>query len=164
MKLSIKSFVGIFALGLCVSLAAEKTATSSAPGPAKPDSPTSQTLSSGFNNQQIIETWGWIIAQEKRVAEIEISEAELSAFLKGVAAGFKGQSVSYDLEKIYPDVERMAKARREKLVRAITEKNQAEAKTFFTELDKNTNVVKLPSGIRYEIGRASCRERVSYHV
>jgi FKBP-type peptidyl-prolyl cis-trans isomerase len=153
MKLSIKSFVGIFALGLCVSLAAEKTATSSAPGPAKPDSPTSQTLSSGFNNQQIIETWGWIIAQEKRVAEIEISEAELSAFLKGVAAGFKGQPVSYDLDKIFPDVERMAKARREKVVRTITEKNEAEAKVFFTGLDKNTNVVKLPGGVRYEIIR-----------
>jgi len=170
MKLSsIKFFVGVFALGLCVSLAAEKTATSSAPGPAKPDSPASQTLSSGFNNQQIIETWGWIIAQEKGVAKIEISEAELSAFLKGVAAGFKGQPVSYDLDKIFPDVERVAKARREKLVRAITEKNEAEAKNFFAEMEKNTNTVRLPDGLRYLItkpGSGPCpkpRQTVNWH-
>jgi FKBP-type peptidyl-prolyl cis-trans isomerase len=151
MKLSIKFFVGVFALELCVSLAAEKTTTSSAPGPAKPDPAASQTLSSGFNNQQIIETWGWIIAQEKRVAEIEVSEAELSAFLKGVAAGFKGQSLPYDVRKIFPDVERMAKARREKVVRAITEKNTTEGRIFFAEMEKNTNTVRLPNGLRYLI-------------
>jgi FKBP-type peptidyl-prolyl cis-trans isomerase len=149
MKMSIKFVVGAFALGLCISLAADKTTTSSAPVPAKPEPAAGQT----FSEQQIIETWGWIIAQERGVDRIEISEPELAAFLKGVAEGFKGGPAPYLYGKIMPDVERVAKARREKVVRAITEKNQAEAKTFFAELDKNTNVVKLPNGLRYQIVR-----------
>jgi FKBP-type peptidyl-prolyl cis-trans isomerase len=154
MKLSLKFFVGVFALGLCASFAADKAATSSAPGPANPDAAASQSPASGFNDRQIIETWGWIIAQERRVAGIEISEAELSAFMKGVAAGFKDQPVTYDLNKIFPDVERMAKARREKVVRAITEKNTAEGRKFFAEMEKNTNTVRLPDGLRYLITKS----------
>ena len=153
MKLTVKFFFGVFALGLCASLAVEKTTTSSTSGPAKPDSAASQIASPGFNNQQIIETWGWIIAQEKGVAKIEINEAELSAFLKGAAAGFKGQFLPYDLNKIFPDVEKMTKARRKKIVLAITEKNEAEARQFFAEMEKNTNTVRLPDGLRYLITR-----------
>jgi FKBP-type peptidyl-prolyl cis-trans isomerase len=151
MKSFIKLFVGVFALGLCVSLAADNISISSSAGPANPDSAGGQTLSSGFNNQQIIETWGWIIAHESDVANIEISEAELAAFSKGLAAGFKDENSPYNTSKISPDVKRMAKARREKLVRAIIEKNQAEAKLFFTELEKNTNVFKLSGGVRYQV-------------
>ena len=153
MKLSVKFLFGIFALGLCVSLGAEKTTSASAPVPAKPDAAASQIPGSGFSEQQIIETWGWIIAQEKGVNKIEISQAELDAFLKGVAEGFKGAPAPYEYGKIMPDMEKLAKARREKVVQAITEKNQAEAKKYYAELDKNTNVVKLPDGLRYEIVR-----------
>jgi FKBP-type peptidyl-prolyl cis-trans isomerase len=153
MKSSIRFFVGVFALGVCFNLAVGETTTASAPGPAQAASAASQTRSSGFSEQQILETWGWIIAQKRGVDHIELSDAQLSTFLKGVAEGFKGVPCPYEYGKIMPDVERMAKARREKVMRAITDKNRAEAKTFFTELDRNTNVVKLPSGLRYQIIR-----------
>lgn len=154
-KIFIRFLVCLFALGSCVSLAAEKADPSSVSNSADPADTANRAPPSGFNNQQIIETWGWIIAQEKDIAQIEIDDVELSAFLKGVAAAFKGERVPYDLRKIAPDVEKMAKARREKFVRAITEKNEAEAKIFFAGLDKRPNVGKLPGGIRYEIVKPS---------
>jgi FKBP-type peptidyl-prolyl cis-trans isomerase len=153
MKLCVKFFAGIFAFGLCASIAAGQAAPSSASGPEKPESAASQAPYSGFSQQQIIETWGWILARERGVDKIEISEAELSTFLKGVAEGFKGGPCPYHYAKIMPDVEKLAKARREKVVRAIAEKNRAAAKIFFTELDKNTNVFRLPDGLRYQIIR-----------
>ncbi len=153
MKLTVKFFTGVFTLALCASLAAGKDNPLSAAGAAKPEATASQSSTSHFTEQQIIETWGWIIAQEKGMDKIEISEAELAAFLKGVAEGFKGKPSPYTYGKIMPDVEKLAKARREKVVQAITEKNRAEAKKYFAELDKNTNVVKLPDGLRYQIIR-----------
>jgi FKBP-type peptidyl-prolyl cis-trans isomerase len=153
MKLTVKFFVSVFTLGLCATLAAGENTSSSGPIPARPDSTAGQSSAPHFSNQQVIETWGWIIAHEKSVDQIEISESELSAFLKGVDAGFKGKPAPYNYGKIIPDVEKLAKARREKVVQAITEKNQTEAKKYYAELDKDTNVVKLPDGLRYEIVR-----------
>lgn len=148
LKTVLTSFACILAMGFCAGLAAQE------PNSHEPRSGQSMPAAgptSSFTDQQITETWGWILAHEKGIAGIEISQAELPVFMKGVAAGFRGQSVSYDLEKIYPDVERLARARREKLVRAITQKNEAQAQAFFAELDKNTNVVRLAGGIRGEI-------------
>lgn len=153
MKLTVKFFTGVFTLALCASLAAGKDNPLSAAGAAKPEATASQSSTSHFTDQQIIEAWGWIIAHEKGMDQIEISDAELAEFLKGVAEGFKGKPSPYTYGKIMPDVEKLAKARREKVVQAITEKNRAEAKKYFAELDKNTNVVKLPDGLRYEIIR-----------
>ena len=98
-----------------------------------------------------IETWGWIIAQEHKVAGIEIKETEIRDFLKGFSAGVKGQPSPYDSQKAYPNVERLAKARRKQVVRAIEQKNEAEARAFFDGLKLNPGVVELPGGARCEI-------------
>ena len=149
MRLPARHLACLFVLGFCATLAAQEAKQSvSAPTPRPASAATPAPV---FTDSQVIEAWGWLIAQEKNLAGIEISNAELDAFLKGVAAGFKGQSAAYDLDKIFPDVERVARARREKVVRAITERNQAEAKTFLAGIEKDTNVVKLPSGLRYQI-------------
>jgi FKBP-type peptidyl-prolyl cis-trans isomerase len=49
------------------------------------------------------------------------------------------------------DLDRLCRARRAKLVRAIEKENEAVAGRFFNELKQNTNVVVLPDGLRYEI-------------
>jgi len=117
-----------------------------------PPGPLSQTASaSAFTNRQVIETWGWIIAHDKNAAGIEINQAELDAFLQGFAANARGRPAPYDLDKIYWDIEALVKTRQEKVVRAVERKNEAEAKTFFAGLKKNTNLFDLPDGVRYEI-------------
>jgi len=112
------------------------------------------TLSNdGFSDQQIFETWGWITSHNKELVGIELSPIELSAFLKGFSASVEKQPVPYDLQRAYPDIERLAKARREKLVLDTTRGNEAQAKMFFQELKKRTNVTELPGGLYYEIVR-----------
>ena len=151
MRLPARHLVCFFVLGFCATLAAQEAKQSvSAPAPRPASAPAPAPV---FTDSQIIETWGWILAREKDVAGIEISEAELDIFLKGFNAGLKGRPAPYDPQKIYPDVERLGRTRREKLMRATEERNAAEARAFFNELKQNTNVVGLPDGLHYEIVR-----------
>jgi FKBP-type peptidyl-prolyl cis-trans isomerase len=139
MRAAGKFILGVFfSLGLGASLAAGET-NAAAPATA------------AFTDQQIIETWGWVMARNQNVAGIEISNPELAALLQGFAANAKGRPAPQDLQKIYPDVERMMKARREKVVRALEQTNEAAAKVFFAGLKKNPKVLDLTGGTRFEI-------------
>jgi len=136
----------IIAFGVCAWLAI--TACDAAPI-SIPTTPATNFPSS-FTDPQILQTWGWIIAHQKDIAGIEISPAELAIFLKGFSANLKNQPPPYDLQKAYPDVERLAKARREKLVSAIIRENASQARNFFHDLKQNTNIAELPDGLCYE--------------
>ena len=105
----------------------------------------------GFTDQQLIETWGWIVAQQEDIAGIMINRSELASWLKGFSAGVHGQTSPCDLAMAAPDLDRLGQARRAKLVRAVEKANEAGARKFFNELKQNTNVVVLPGGLRYEI-------------
>jgi FKBP-type peptidyl-prolyl cis-trans isomerase len=102
-------------------------------------------------NLQIIQSWGWMVAQDKNVAGIELNEAELVLFLKGVSENFSNLPAPVNMQKAFPNLEHLAHARRTKHMRAITARNEAAAKEFFVSLKKNTNVVELPNGLCYEI-------------
>ncbi len=139
MKLAVKLCAGVIALGSCLCCAA-----------AEPDAPAAPTSAPAFSDRQVLESWGWIIAREKNIAGIEISPAELAAFLKGFSANLNGRPAPQDLQKIYWDIETLATARREKVVRATERKNEAAARTFFNGLKRNTNYIELAGGTGYE--------------
>jgi FKBP-type peptidyl-prolyl cis-trans isomerase len=105
----------------------------------------------GFTDQQLIETWGWIVAQQEDIAGIKINRSELASWLKGFSAGVHGQASPCDLATAAQDLDRLCRARRAKLVRAVEKENEAVTGKFFNELKKNTNIVTLPGGLRYEI-------------
>lgn len=150
MKIPIGFLAGVFVFGISANFVAGQTTTPSIPAPPQPGSAT-QTDSPEFSNQQIIQTWGWIISHQREVDHIEISDAELSVFMKGVAEGFKGEKCPYSFSTIISDVRQLAKARRAKYIQTLFDKNRAKANAVFSELDKNPTVVKLPSGLRYQI-------------
>ena len=106
---------------------------------------------SGYSEQQIIETWGWNIAQKSPVSKFGFGEAQLSLLTKGLLAGIEGQPPPYDLKKIQPDVEQFVKNRLEMAQEAFKQKQTADMVAFFAKLKKNPNVVELPSGLCYEI-------------
>jgi FKBP-type peptidyl-prolyl cis-trans isomerase len=117
--------------------------------PAAPEA--EPTPPSGYSEQQIIETWGWKIARKTPVSILGFNEGALSLLMKGLVAGVKGQPPPCDLEKIQPDVEKFIANRREQAWQALKQKQLAASEAFFAELKKNTNVVGMPSGLRYEI-------------
>ena len=141
MKWTVIFGVGILIFGFGIGRAREETNTVA---PAR---------APVFTDRQILEAWGWIIAQEKEISGIEINETELSIFLKGFAANLKSQPAPCDLREVFPNLLQLARVRREKLVQATIRKNKSEARAFFAQLKARTNVVELPGGLRYEILR-----------
>ena len=141
MKLSVNLIAGAFILGCGAGFADQQTSDTAAVPAHAP----------AFTEPQIIEAWGWVIAQSKDVAGIEINETELAAFQKGFSANLSGRPAPYDLRKIFPDVERLAKARRGKIVHATIQRNEANAQAFFNKLKQDPNVLDLTDGVRYEI-------------
>jgi FKBP-type peptidyl-prolyl cis-trans isomerase len=103
-----------------------------------------------FTTHQIVESWGWIIAQRDYLAGIDLNQTEREAFLKGFSTGIRDQPAPFDLQKIFPDVQRLEKKRSEKIIQAIIGKNEAQANLFFSGLKNDTNVIHLPEGVYYE--------------
>jgi FKBP-type peptidyl-prolyl cis-trans isomerase len=150
MKCRVKIAVG--ALGLCSSLAGWGQPPAAETNRAQPVSAISNaTAPSDFSDQQLIEVWGWVIAQEKGLAGIELSKTELLIFLKGFVTHLNKGPAPGDLREMFFNLQQLARARREKQVQATLRKNEAEAKAFFTLLKHNTNVVELTNGLCYEI-------------
>jgi protein O-mannosyl-transferase len=106
-----------------------------------------------LNQTQVLRTWGWLIAGQQDVAGIDISPDELARFLQGFAAAANRQSLSYDSEKIFPDLRKLARVRSAKVMRAIELKNESASQSFFAQLKTNRNVRELTGGMYYEITR-----------
>ncbi|HXT11293.1 MAG TPA: FKBP-type peptidyl-prolyl cis-trans isomerase [Candidatus Angelobacter sp.] len=100
-------------------------------------------------NPKILEAWGWLLARNEKVAGVEISSNELAIFLKGFVAGSENQPLAYK-SLIFSDVERLEKNRREKVTRAIIQKNAARADAFVAALKRNANVIALGDNVFYE--------------
>jgi FKBP-type peptidyl-prolyl cis-trans isomerase len=150
----VKSFLGVLLslaeLGVGNLLAVEPVPVSTLPADVRP---------SAFTESQLIEAWGWIIARENGLIGIEVTPDELAIFLKGFEAGIQKLPSPYDFHKINPDVQKLAKARREKIMRAVERKNETVAKVFFAGLKIKTNVVELSNGICCEILRSGAGPR-----
>ena len=69
--------------------------------------------------------------------------------------GIHDQPAPPDLRKIYPEIQRVAKARRQKVVAAInTKESGGSRRIFFQELNHNTNLMMLSAGVECEILKA----------
>jgi FKBP-type peptidyl-prolyl cis-trans isomerase len=104
-----------------------------------------------FSPRQINESWGWMIAQEKHLAGIDISADEISTFLKGFTDNIDSRPAPCDLRRVYSDVQMLGKERRKKLVQAVISNNAAVASHFFDNLRTQTNIQRLPEDVYVEI-------------
>jgi FKBP-type peptidyl-prolyl cis-trans isomerase len=155
--------VGMLAPALALAFCTPLTIADTSPSPATtPDNPT-------FSDQQILQTWGWLISRQKEVDHIDISDAELAVFQNGLQQGFAGQLCPSPFDQVDADIDRLAHARRANFVQALIRKNQADTTRLFQQLDQNPAVQKLPSGDRCQIltrgsgPRAKPQQTVNVH-
>ena len=116
MKLLGNLFVGVFIATICFHSAVGKT-----------------NAITEKANPKILEAWGWLLARNEKVAGVEMTTNELPIFLKGFVAGSENQPLAYK-SSIFSDVEQLAKTRREKVTRALVQKNAARAGAFVAAL------------------------------
>ena len=103
-----------------------------------------------FTPNQLLQTWGWGDAYQRQVTQLELSEAELALFLRGADAAFHGRPAAIDTIQASSDIKRLARARREKYVRALAERYRAQWRDF---LARHPELKPLPDGLRYEVLR-----------
>src|SRR4029077_16369751 len=92
-----------------------------------------------------------LTGRDQDLAGIELNEPERIAFLHGAALQLGGRAAPYGMGAIFPDVERLAETRREKITRVRKKENLSKAEKFFAALETKPSVVRSPSGLRYEI-------------
>jgi FKBP-type peptidyl-prolyl cis-trans isomerase len=116
-----------------------------------PPAPEPELPASGYSESQLFETWGWSIAQKTRAARFDLNEDQLRALERGIESGVRGERNAIDWETIAPVVEKFVNDHRAEARQQERRKREAENEALFSGLSGNTNVVRLPDGLCYEI-------------
>jgi FKBP-type peptidyl-prolyl cis-trans isomerase len=106
---------------------------------------------SPFSDLQLIEEWGWNISRRTWACNFEYDDAEITALIKGVTLGLRGKQPAFDPSEMHPLVTKYVADSRKKVQENRELGGLAETKAFFEKLKDNPKVVKLPSGLCYEI-------------
>lgn len=103
-----------------------------------------------FPSNDVIETWGWEIAQRARLWKLTLTDDEMASMARGFEMGVRNQPFP-DFVRLEPQVEQFVSERKQQYQQALHNKQIAAMNSFFADLNKNTNVVKLSDGLRYEV-------------
>ncbi len=145
----------LMALGLVASASAQdikfnvpgQTAPAAAPAAAPAVAPAAPT----FTEAQLLEEFGWFVGKRVGIAELQFSPTEVDSLVKGVAAAAGGKDSPYDLQKIGPAMDEFMQKKQAVYMTKMKQASLSAAGAFFSKLDANKAVVKLPDGLRYEI-------------
>jgi FKBP-type peptidyl-prolyl cis-trans isomerase len=118
--------------------------------PAAPESPP-PGYSGRFATNEVFKAWGWELAQQSRLWKLALDQNELAGLAEGFEAGVRGKARSTRAERGLPLVDQFVSDRKQQFQDAFRQKQIAAMESLFAELDRDTNVVKSPDGLRYEI-------------
>ncbi len=124
----------------------EEPAPPSAPMPPPPPP-------GGFGDEEILETWGWILAQERGVMQAGLDEAQQAALARGLGAALAGEAAAFDENVVRPFVDRFVAGRRQVFEERVRQARREETAAFFEKIASKPGVVCLPDGLCYEIVR-----------
>jgi FKBP-type peptidyl-prolyl cis-trans isomerase len=107
--------------------------------------------STNYSPEEILEAWGWFLAQQIDLAGLALNEDEIRALSVGMLAASQGEQPKADLEQIAPFVQEYLTARSESILAERSLVGESEASNYFEELDANPDIIKLASGLRYQV-------------
>jgi FKBP-type peptidyl-prolyl cis-trans isomerase len=123
-----------------------KAQTETAPATPPPAPPAPQ-----FTEAQAFEAYGWYIGKNSGLADLEFTQEQADALIRGMMIAKEGKDSPHDLQKIGPEIDRILRAKQEVFLAKMRAKAAAEAEKFFAEVKAKPGVVVLPSGLAYEI-------------
>ncbi len=130
-------------------LAIKSTPPEDPPPPPAPAPPPPSPA--GFPPDEVAATWGWILAHERGAVRAQLDDSARESFLRGFAAALHGEAAPFDERTIRPQVAQFVAARQEAVRQNARQKQLAQNAAFFAQLAKNPHVIRLPSGLCYEI-------------
>jgi FKBP-type peptidyl-prolyl cis-trans isomerase len=133
------------AFGQAGAPAPEAAAPAGAPAAAAP-APTPT-----YSNDQLLEEFGWFVAQKTGLSQLELTQAEADSLTKGITEAVTGKTSPYEIQKIGPAMSEYVEKKQNAILERLRAKNMAETTQFFEKLRTNKNVVETRDGLRYEI-------------
>lgn len=169
MKFTSKLTAGVASLGLLIAVSAQAQnpvkfelpqvgsdakQAPAAPAPAQPQ-PAAQPAAPAvtYTDAQIMEAYGWLLAMEKGLRELEFTPAQVEAMAKGMNAAVQGKNLEYDGKQMSEQLRAALAKKQQTLLGKIRNANLANTAEFFTKLKENKNVKELAGsqGLRYEV-------------
>jgi FKBP-type peptidyl-prolyl cis-trans isomerase len=107
--------------------------------------------SDNYSKEQILEVWGWFLGQQIDLIGLDLNESEIVVLSRGILASSQGREPDVDLEKIAPFVQDYLTARSESIRADRSSVGKSAEEVYFAELEQRPGVIKLGSGLSYEI-------------
>jgi FKBP-type peptidyl-prolyl cis-trans isomerase len=140
--------------GVTPSTPAPASTPASAPAPAPTPTATPAAPKAKFTDQQLAEAYGWYMAAQMGLRQLEFSKEQVEALCRGLIGAVTGGQPSFDPKEVGPELEAFMGKKTEVYLTKLRNAQVAEGSAFFAKLKDNKNVVELPSGLRYEILKA----------
>lgn len=138
-------------LALCATAVVSIHAQGVAPAPGLDLPPAAPPAGPAPTPEQIFEVYGWIVADQNNLTALGLSEVEIAACLRGVAANAKGQPPPDNINEVVQVAQTFLSQRAREVSLRSAVPNQEEEAREMAKLDANPAVKKTDSGLRYEI-------------
>ncbi|HYC70182.1 MAG TPA: FKBP-type peptidyl-prolyl cis-trans isomerase [Opitutaceae bacterium] len=114
--------------------------------PAAPAAPKIQ-----YTEDQVLQAYGWMMAAQMGLSQLEFSAANVSSMAKGMALAAQGKMLDFDTAAVGPEIRAFLERKNAAFMNKLKQQGLAESAAYFTKLKENKQVQELPSGLRYEI-------------
>lgn len=104
-----------------------------------------------FTDAQIAEAYGWFMGAQMGLRQLEFTKEQVEAMARGMVGVASGAQPPFDAREIGPEVEAFMERKNQAFIGRLRAVQTTEGNAHMTALDGNKSVVKLPSGLRYEI-------------
>jgi FKBP-type peptidyl-prolyl cis-trans isomerase len=140
--------------GLVIALASSTLAFAQAGAPAQAPAgaaPAGAVPVPAYTNDQLLEEFGWFVAQKTGLSQLELTQAEADSLTKGITEAVTGKLSPFEIQKIGPAMSEYVEKKQNAILDRLRAKNMADSAQFFEKLRSNKNVVETRDGLRYEI-------------
>ncbi|MEX2380847.1 MAG: FKBP-type peptidyl-prolyl cis-trans isomerase [Opitutales bacterium] len=121
-----------------------------APAPPSATGPAQEA----FSMAELMETYGYIIATQTGMLDMELGEDEFESLIEGMKHAYEHGEPTVEIERIGPQLQAFLQRKQMEVSARRSAEAQAEAAIFFEELAQRDDVIQLESGLFYEVVEA----------
>lgn len=107
-----------------------------------------------YTEDQVLQAYGWMMAAQMGLAQLEFSPANVNSMAKGMALAAQGRTLDFDTAAVGPEIRAFLERKNTAFMNKLKQQGLADSAAYFTKLKENKQVQELPSGLRYEILKA----------
>lgn len=106
-----------------------------------------------FSSEEILQTWGWLLADRFTLKDLELSPVELDWIVAGMRGQVEGEEIPTDFEKSQIAIQEYFAKREEEVQDRKREENRQLEEAFFDSLFGVPGMQSLATGLHYQIIR-----------